>query len=76
MEDIPAFKNKGKDAVKIRLVNILKGQNAYILENDSFTQEEKIDQVQVIINLMKIIDNYDEIIPILEKNEREKEKER
>lgn len=75
MKDISVYKNKGRDAIKQRMMNILKGQNAYILENDSFTREEKIDQVQVVINLMKIIDEYDEIIPVLDKYERGKTRE-
>lgn len=77
MEDIPVLQNSGRQAVIMRLENILKGQMNYVQENGSYGIRERLEQIDVLVNMNKILQNYDELKPVLteyfnKKHENEK----
>lgn len=57
------------------LNNTLKTEAQYIIDNEK-DKDTKINKMNTIFNLKKIIDNYDELEPVLIKYFRNKEKER
>ena len=68
-------KESGKKVAMKRVCRLLDEQMAYVLENISFSQEEKMAQISVYLTTKRFLSNYDEIAPILnklvqEKNER------
>ena len=67
------------ELIKIRLTNVLKSEAKLIMESGEDVRA-KLEKVDDIGNMLKIIDNYDELEPTLkkffkEKNEKEKWKE-
>lgn len=81
MQDIPVYpngnKNSGKKAAIMRLERIITEQMAYVTENDSYSSEEKAEQMTVFFRMNKILENYDELELVLtrffeEKNRKEK----
>ena len=48
------------------LSNVLKTEGDYIMNNEQDT-DTKINKMNKIFNLKKIIDNYDELEPVLKK---------
>ena len=62
--------------IKTKLDNVLKAESEYTLKNEK-DQKKKMDKMNTLFNLKKIIDNFDELEPILKeyfnkKNEKEK----
>lgn len=81
MQDIPAYSNdrskSGKKVAIERLSRILAEQMAYVRENTSFSKEEQLEQGTVFLRMFQILQNYDELEPVLikyfaEKAEKEK----
>lgn len=50
--------------IKTKLDNVLKAEGDYILKNEN-NKNKKIDKMNTIFNMKKIIDNYDELEPVL-----------
>ena len=50
--------------IKTKLDNVLKSKGDYILKNEN-DKNKKIDKMNTIFNMKKIIDNYDELEPVL-----------
>lgn len=48
-----------------QLSNVLKTEIKYVMQNEE-NQQEKIDKINTLFNLKKIIDNYDELEPLLQ----------
>ena len=59
--------------IKTKLNNVLKAEAEYIMENEK-DLHTKVDKMDTLFNLKKILDNYDELEPILEKYFTEKSK--
>ena len=81
MKDIPVYLNKehnqGKKVALKRLRRLVAQQMAYVQENNSFDINEKTEQMTVFFRMDKILANYDELEPVLQKYFAEKaEKER
>lgn len=57
----------GKKVAIERLSRILAEQMAYVSENDSFSLYEKAEQMTVFYRVSKILENYDELEPVLSK---------
>lgn len=62
--------------IKTKLDNVLKAESEYTLKNEK-DQKKKMDKMNTLFNLKKIIDNFDELEPVLKeyfnkKNEKEK----
>lgn len=58
--------------IKTKLDNVLKAEGDYILKNEN-NKNKKIDKMNTIFNMKKIIDNYDELEPVLIEFFREKD---
>lgn len=66
-----------KQQIMTRLKNVLKGQAMYVRENESISDRDRLTQANVILDLMKFLNDYDENIEVLnrywhEKRQREK----
>lgn len=66
------LRKSGKKVAIKRLQRILREQIAYVLENKSFTDDEKLEQQTVFLRMYKILENYDELEPVLTDFFREK----
>ena len=51
-----------KEAIMSRMTNVLKGQAMYIKEDDSISTQDKCIQMDVILDLMRFLNDYDENI--------------
>ena len=59
-----------------QLTNVLKTEIKYVMQNEQ-NKQQKIDKINTLFNIKKIIDNYDELEPVLReyfKNKAEKDK--
>ena len=66
-----------KQQIMTRLNNVLKGQAMYVREDESISDRDRLTQADVILDLMKFLNDYDENIEVLnrywyEKRQREK----
>lgn len=66
-----------KQQIMTRLKNVLKGQAMYVREDESISDRDRLTQADVILDLMKFLNDYDENIEVLnrywhEKRQREK----
>ena len=61
-----------KEQLIIRMFNVLKGQGMYVREDTSLTDREKLEQADIILNMMKFLKDYDENIEVLDKYWKEK----
>lgn len=66
-----------KQQIMTRLKNVLKGQAMYVREDESISDKDRLTQADVILDLMKFLNDYDENIEVLnrywhEKRQREK----
>ena len=50
--------------IKTKLDNMLKTEGDYTLKNEN-DKNKKIDKMNTIFNIKKILDNYDELEPVL-----------
>lgn len=74
MNDIPANNNKISEKAIERVVDMITKQNAKLLENDNIDPKEKFDQAIIYFQFLKILADYDQIIPVLDKFARDKQK--
>ena len=66
-----------KEVIMSRITNVLKGQALYIKEDDSISTQDKCIQMDVILDLMHFLNDYDENVQILNKYiEKKKQKEK
>jgi hypothetical protein len=56
-----------KQDLMIRLNNILKGQARYIMESTHLSSEEKLIQMDIILDLVHFLKDYDTNVKILNK---------
>ena len=66
-----------KEVIMSRMTNVLKGQAMYIKEDDSISTQDKCIQMDVILDLMRFLNDYDENVQVLnryieQKRQREK----
>lgn len=58
--------------VEVKLNNVLRAESDYIMKNEKDINK-KLDKMNTLFNLKKIIDNYDELEPVLKEYFRYKE---
>ena len=63
-----------KEQIMTRMSNVLKGQAMFIREDDTITDIERLQQIDVVLDLMKFLKDYDENIIVLNKHWQEKHK--
>lgn len=63
-----------KERIMTRMSNVLKGQAMFIREDDTITDVERLEQINVVLDLMKFLKDYDENIIVLNKHWQEKHK--
>ena len=56
-----------KEQIMTRMSNVLKGQAMFIREDNTITDVERLEQIDVILDLMKFLKDYDENIIVLNK---------
>ena len=66
-----------KETIMSRMTNVLKGQAMYIKEDNSISIQDKCIQMDVILDLMHFLNDYDENVQVLnryieQKRQREK----
>lgn len=61
-----------KEQLIIRMFDMLKEQGMYVREDKTLTDKEKLEQADIILNIMKFLKDYDENIEVLDKYWREK----
>lgn len=65
--------NEIKQQLSRRLFNVLQGQARIIKEDNQISNEDKLIQLDIVLNLRRFLAEYDKAIEILN---REKQKER
>ena len=58
--------------VEVKLNNVLRAESDYIMKNEKDISK-KLDKMNTLFNLKKIIDNYDELEPVLKEYFKYKE---
>ena len=53
-----------KEQLMTRMFNVLKGQGMYVREDTSLTNREKLEQADIILNMMEFLKDYDENIEV------------
>ena len=61
-----------KQKILNRLTNVLKGQAMFIRDDTTTSDKEKLQELDVVLNILKIIDDYDENISVLTKHLQDK----
>ena len=61
-----------KQKILNRLTNVLKGQAMFIRDDTTTSDKEKLQELNVVLNILKFIDNYDENISVLTKHLQDK----
>lgn len=69
--------NSSKQKILNRLSNVLRGQAMFIRDDTTTTDKEKLQELDVVLNVMKFLNDYDENISVLtrhlqDKNQRER----
>lgn len=69
-----------KEAIMSRMTNVLKGQAMFVREDNTISVQDKCTQMDVILDLMHFLNDYDENVQILnkyieQKQQKEKGKE-
>ena len=59
-----------KQKILNRLTNVLKGQAMFIRDDTTTSDKEKLQELDVVLNVIKFINDYDENISVLT-NQRE-----
>lgn len=61
-----------KQKILNRLTNVLKGQAMFIRDDTTTSDKEKLQELDVVLNILKFIDDYDENISVLTKHLQDK----
>lgn len=61
-----------KQKILNRLTNVLKGQAMFIRDDTTTPDKEKLQELDVVLNILKFIDDYDENISVLTKHLQDK----
>lgn len=61
-----------KQKILNRLTNALKGQAMFIRDDTTTSDKEKLQELDVVLNVLKFIDDYDENISVLTKHLQDK----
>lgn len=61
-----------KEMIMTRMTNVLKGQAMFVREDDTISIQDKCTQMDVILDLMRFLDNYDENVQILNRHIEQK----
>ena len=64
--------NSNKKVQLTRLRNVVKAEIKHITESDLHTADEKLEQLDVLHNIYKILNNYNELKPVLQRYFAEK----
>jgi hypothetical protein len=56
---------KAKLYIMTRLQNLIKAQGNYVMNDDLANTKSKLIQMDILLNVAKFLDNYDENIKIL-----------
>lgn len=67
------MENKAREVVMQRLTNVLKGQGMIIREDKTTSNEDKLVQMDVVLDIMRFLDQYDENIKVLNEYWRKKQ---
>ena len=59
-------KRSPKEIILWRLHNVLKGQAMFIREDKYSPVEDRLEEMKVVEQLVKFLDNYDENVSVLE----------
>jgi hypothetical protein len=57
-----------KEAIIQRMTNVLKGQAMYIKEDESISAKDKCTQMDVILDLMRFVQDYEECSEVMKKH--------
>ena len=66
-----------KEAIMSRMTNVLKGQAMFVREDNTISVQDKCTQMDVILDLMRFLNDYDENVQVLNRHieqKRQKEK--
>lgn len=58
--------NSRKNVQLTRMKNFVKAELKHIFESDLYEDDEKLEDLNVLHNMWKILNNYDELEPILQ----------
>ena len=63
-----------KETIMSRMTNMLKGQATYVREDESLSIQDKCIQLDVILDTMRFLNDYEENVKVLNKHLAEKRK--
>lgn len=63
---------ENKRIILNRMLNVIKGQAMFVREDQTITDEEKLEQADILLNIMKYVQHYDEYSQVLAEHLRKK----
>ena len=58
-------KNKARKVVTTKLLNFIKYESDYINNNEDISEDYKIAQLDILLDILKFVDDYDNNVKIL-----------
>lgn len=65
---------ENKQVLLNRMLNVIKGQAMYVKEDTLITDEEKLEQADILLNIMHYVQHYDEYTQVIAEHERKKQR--
>lgn len=65
---------ENKRIILNRMLNVIKGQAMFVKEDQTITDEEKLEQADILLNIMKYVQHYDEYSQVLAEHLRKKQR--
>lgn len=65
---------ENKRIILNRMLNVIKGQAMFVREDQTITDEEKLEQADILLNIMKYVQHYDEYSQVLAEHLRKKQR--
>ena len=65
---------ENKQRLLNRMLNVLKGQAMFVKEDGTITDEEKLEQVNILLDLTHYVQHYDEYSTIIKEHLKKKSK--
>lgn len=67
-------KAEARQQILKRMLNVVKGQAMFVKEDSMITDEDKLEQADVLLNIMYYVQNYNEYTQVITEHKRKKAK--
>lgn len=67
-------KEEARQQILKRMLNVIKGQAMFVREDDLITDEDRLEQADILLNIMYYVQNYNEYTQVIAEHKRKKAK--